>query len=191
MPLDLSRFLVKINGIEYCEDEQRMEEVARDFGNYSNHLFGGCIGAIDGWIVKIKQPGKSNNASNPKSFYRRKGFHGISVQAIVDRKKRILFWSIESRGAEHDSTAFKRTGLYQWLLENWWRLERDGYYFIGDSAYALHQFIITPYDNAMHGTPKDNFNFSIHCQELLLNVPLEKSISAGEYCGVHCSSHWH
>jgi hypothetical protein len=136
-----------------------MEEVARAFGNYSNHLFEGCIGAIDGWIVKIKQPGKSDNVSNPKSFYSRKGFHGISVQAIVDRKKRILFCSIESRGAEHDLTAFKRTGLYQWLLDNWWRLERNGYYFIGDSAYALRQFIITPYDNAMHGTPKDNFNF--------------------------------
>jgi hypothetical protein len=77
----------------------------------------------------------------------------------VDRKKRILFCSIESRGTEHYSTAFKRTGLYQWLLDNWWRLERYGYYFIGDSAYALLQFIITPYGNAMHRTPKDNFNF--------------------------------
>ena len=62
-------FLVKINGIEYCEDEQRMEEVARDFGNYSNHLFGGCIGAIDGWIVKNRQPSKKDNVSTPKSFY--------------------------------------------------------------------------------------------------------------------------
>ncbi len=119
--------LVTINGIEYCNDEQRMEEVGRDFGNFLNHLFGGCIGAIDGWIVKIKQPSKKDNVSNPKSFYSWKGFHGVSVQAIVDRKKRILFRSIELRGAEHDSTAFKRTGLYQWLLDNWWRLKRNGY----------------------------------------------------------------
>ncbi len=56
-------------------------------------------------------------------------------------------------------TAFKRTGLYQWLLDDWWWLKRNGYYLIGDSAYALRQFIITPYDNAMHSTPKDNFNF--------------------------------
>ncbi len=61
--------LVRINAIEYCNDEQRMEEVARAFGNYSNHLFRGCIGAIDGWIVKIKQPSKNDNVSNPKSFY--------------------------------------------------------------------------------------------------------------------------
>jgi hypothetical protein len=71
-----------------------MEEVAYDFGNYSNHLFGGCIGAIDGWIVKIKQPSKKDNVSNSKSFYNQKGFHGVSIQAIVDRKKRIFFRSI-------------------------------------------------------------------------------------------------
>jgi hypothetical protein len=138
-----------------------MEEVSRDFSNYLNHLFGGCIGAIDGWIVKIKQPSKKDNVSNPKSLYSRKRFHGIiSVQAIVDRKKRILFRSmIESRGSEHNLTAFKRTGLYQWLLDNWWRLEKYGYFFIGDSAYALRQFLVTQYDNAMHSTPKDNFNF--------------------------------
>jgi hypothetical protein len=61
--------LAMINGIEYCNDERRMEEVAHDFSNYSNHLFGGCIGAIDGWILKIKQPSKKDNVSNPKSSY--------------------------------------------------------------------------------------------------------------------------
>ena len=78
----------------------------------------------------------------------------------MDKKKRVLFRSIESRGAEHDSTAFKRTGLYQWLLDNnWSELSRRGYYFIGDSAYSLRSFLMTPYDNAMHGTAEDNFNF--------------------------------
>jgi len=45
--------LVKISGLEYCKDDVRMEAVARDFADGSNHLFSGCIGAIDGWIVKI------------------------------------------------------------------------------------------------------------------------------------------
>ena len=76
----------------------------------------------------------------------------------MDKKKRIIFRSIESRGAEHDSTAFKRTGLYKWLEDNWMILKEKGYYFIGDSAYALRQFLITPCDN-IHGTPEDTFNF--------------------------------
>jgi hypothetical protein len=68
--------------------------------------------------------------------------------------------NIESRGAKHDSTVFKRTGLYKWLMDNnWYELNRRGYYFIDDSAYSIRSFLLTPYDNAMHGTADDNFNF--------------------------------
>ncbi len=108
---------------------------------------------------KNSETRKSDGVLNPKSFYSRKGFYKLSVQAIVDKKKHVLFRSIESRGAEHDSTAFKRTGLYQWLIDNWCELKRRGYYFIGDSVYLLRSFLMTPYDNAMHGIAEDNFNF--------------------------------
>ena len=151
--------LVKINGMEYCQDEARMNEVALQFARGSGGVIGGCIGAIDGWIVKIIRPSKRDNVIDPKSFYSRKGFHGISVQAIVDKNKRVLFRSIESRGAEHDSSAFKRTNLYKWLIDNWHTLRDKGYYFIGDSAYSLKTFLHTPYDNAVHGTAEDNYNY--------------------------------
>ena len=39
------------------------------------------------------------------------------------------------------------------------RLARKGFHFIGDSAYSIKSFLITPYDNAIHGTAEDNFNF--------------------------------
>jgi hypothetical protein len=45
--------LVNISGIDYCKDEDRMNAVARDFADGLNHLFSGCIGVVDGWIVKI------------------------------------------------------------------------------------------------------------------------------------------
>jgi hypothetical protein len=151
--------LVKINGVEYCKDEERMKEVALDFARASGGVMNGCIGALDGWIVKINKPTKKDGVANPKLFYSRKGFYGISVQAIVDKKKRILFCSIESRGAEYDSSAFKHTDLYAWLVENWVQLARKGFYFIGDSAYGLKSFLLTPYDNTCHGTAQDNYNF--------------------------------
>jgi hypothetical protein len=151
--------LVKINGVNYCKDEARMQAVALDFARASGGVINGCIGALDGWIVKINKPTKSDGVSNPKSFYSRKGFYGISVQAIVDSKKQILFRSIESRGAEHDSSAFKHTELYTWLVQNWEHLARKRFYFIGDSAYSLKSFLLTPYDNTRHATPEDNYNF--------------------------------
>jgi hypothetical protein len=152
--------LVNISGVEYCKDEDRMNAVASDFADGSNHLFSGCIGAVDGWIVKIAKPCKKDGVLNPKSFYSRKGFYGLSAQAVVNKKKRVLFRSIESRGAEHNFTAFKRTDLYKWFMDNnWYELKRRGFFFIGDSAYSLRSFLMTPYDNAMHGTAEDNFNF--------------------------------
>jgi hypothetical protein len=39
--------LVKINGMEYCQDEARMNEVALQFARGSEGVIGGCIGAID------------------------------------------------------------------------------------------------------------------------------------------------
>lgn len=34
-----------------------------------------------------------------------------------------------------------------------------GLYILGDSAYALRPFLLTPYDNANHGTPEDVYNY--------------------------------
>ena len=52
----LDKRLVNIHGIEYVTDEERLEKVAMEFARSSNGLFNGCIGAIDGWIVKIRKP---------------------------------------------------------------------------------------------------------------------------------------
>ncbi len=153
--------LVKINGVDYCEDDNRLRKVARDFATASRNVINGCIGAIDGWVVKIRRPRrwKDLEGGDPASFFSRKGFFGINVQAIVDRKKRILYRNIMHRGAEHDSTAFKNSNFYDWLVKNWNKLAEKGFYFIGDSAYAIKSFLVTPFDNAVHGTPEDNYNF--------------------------------
>lgn len=34
-----------------------------------------------------------------------------------------------------------------------------GYFFIGDSVYGLQSFLLTPYDNAVHGTAEDDYNY--------------------------------
>jgi len=150
---------VKIDGAEYCSDVEWISSVALDFSRGSKGVINGCIGALDGWIVKIIKPRKSDGVHNPSSFFSRKGFFGINVQAIVDKKKRILYRSIQHRGAEHDSTAFKNSSFYKWLVENWPALGRLGFYFVGDSAYSLKSFLLTPYDNVMHGSHEDNYNF--------------------------------
>ena len=89
----------------------------------------GCVGALDGWMVKIQKATKADGVNNPQSFYSCKGYYGVNVQAICDKNKKILFWSILSRGAEHDLTAFKNSTLYKWLLLNWESMLQKGFYF--------------------------------------------------------------
>ena len=50
-------------------------------------------------------------------FVSRKEYFVVNVQVIVDKKKRILFRGISSRGAEHNSVAFKNSPLYKYCLK--------------------------------------------------------------------------
>jgi hypothetical protein len=136
-----------------------MQEVALQFSWASRGVINGCIGALNGWILKIQKPRKSDGMGNAASFYSGKGYFSINVQVIVDKQKKLLFRSIKLRRAEHNSTAFKTTILYKWFLINWRELVSKGLHFIGDSAYPLKPFILIPYDNTAHGTPGDNYNF--------------------------------
>ena len=53
--------LVNINGLDYLSDEEMMAEVARQFAVGSGGIICGCIGALDGWIVKMKSPSRSRD----------------------------------------------------------------------------------------------------------------------------------
>jgi hypothetical protein len=103
------------------------------------------------WLVRIKKPTrKRDNIKNAASYYSRKGFYALNVQVVVDRRKRVVYRSILSHGAEHDSSAFKQSSLYKILQEKWRWFRDKGFYFIG---------VLTPFDGTMHGTHQDNYNF--------------------------------
>jgi hypothetical protein len=101
-----------INGVAYCQHNEKMQEVAQQFSCASRGVINGCIGALDRWVVKIRKPSHRNGVEIFHSFHIRKGFFGINVQVIVDKRKRVLFQSIKSRGTEHDATTFKSSTLY-------------------------------------------------------------------------------
>lgn len=43
--------------------------------------------------------------------------------------------------------------------KNWQILAEVQYLFVGDFATATRSFLMTIFDNAVHGTPQDNYNF--------------------------------
>jgi hypothetical protein len=43
------------NGVAYCQNDAKMQEVAMQFSCASRGVINGCIGALDGWVVKIQK----------------------------------------------------------------------------------------------------------------------------------------
>ena len=144
----------------YLQDEIAMKKVSDGFAKRSNGIFIGTIGAIDGWLVRIIRPSFwRDGIKNITAFYSRKGFYALNVQCIVDDKKRVLWLSYSHKGGSHDSSCFRATKLYQYLKSLAPNLYEKGFYIIGDSAYCIESFILTPYDNALSKTSEDNYNF--------------------------------
>jgi len=157
---------------ETLDDENKLLEISSQFVNGKCPSFTGIIGALDGWLVRIRLSALRRMLKvGTGGYWSRKGFYALNVQVIVDKHKRVLWRSINSKGGEHDSKAFKSSRLWDILTskamdpnsvlnQNRFQLK---FYLIADLAYALRPFLITPYPNADSGTPEDAFNYYHSC----------------------------
>lgn len=134
----------------------KLKEMSSEFAADSDMCFWGCIGAIDGLAIRIRCP---SNVSDPGNYFCRKNFYALNVQAICDRRKRILWISPGHHGSTHDSTAWQQTKLYDFLERIKDKLKENGFFIVGDSAYPLSTYMQVPYPNARPSTSQDSFNF--------------------------------
>lgn len=151
---------------QVLQDARAIDRIRKQFGRKSLGVMGGCIGAIDGWLVRIRCP-KYCEVKNPGKYFSRKGFYALNVQVIVDLKKRVLWrYDIGEKGSSHDSRVFNESGLGKHLFEIAAYLREKGLYLVGDSAYALRSFLLTPFDNAKQGSSEDSFNFFLSSKRI-------------------------
>ena len=150
--------VIRINFFDVLQDGNELARIRKDFGKGTDNVFSGVIGALDGWLVRIKSPGL-NECENPGKYFCRKGFYAINVQVIVDKSKRVLWRYIGEKGSSHDSPVFHESSLGRFFEFHAQDLFRHGIYLVGDSAYALRSYLLTPYDNASPGSKEDAFNF--------------------------------
>ena len=139
-------------------DDTRIKDITHEFALTSDGTMNGCLGSIDGWLVAILCPTLAE-VNNPGKYFSRKGFYAINVQVICDKNKRILWRSIGQIGSIHDSRAFNISKLATYLKNNVDTFIRSKLYFVGDSAYALRPYLLTPYDNATPLSKQDTFNY--------------------------------
>jgi DDE superfamily endonuclease len=141
------------------------------FAEKSNGVFYGTFGALDGLAVRIRSP-TLKEVSDPGNYYCRKGFYALNVQAICDKAKRFLWCYPSNKGSTHDSAAFAASRLYDLLCEMAPELFELGFFIVGDSAYNLSSFLLTPYDSDdLKDDPhhaKDAFNYHLSSCRILI-----------------------
>jgi hypothetical protein len=151
--------------LSFPQDAAGLKELALDFqSKSSNGTLDGCVGALDGWLCRIKVPlGKdtSNIASYYSGHYQ---CHGVNIQAVCDARCRFTYMSCRSPGGTGDSRAFQGTALNYFLQE----IPR-GFYVVGDSAYTLSSSLLVPYSGAVKKR-KDNDVFNFHLSQLRIKI---------------------
>jgi DDE superfamily endonuclease len=83
------------------EDGQYLREQNLRFSQGISPTFG-FIAALDGIAIKIAEP-SSSDVSNAITYYNRKGFHSICVQALCNAEYRFVGIIALCPGSTHDS----------------------------------------------------------------------------------------
>lgn len=136
--------------------------LASAFAEKTNGVFYGPFAAIDGLAVRIRSP-TLKEVPDPGNYYCRKGFFALNAQAMCDKSKYFLWCFPSNKGSTHDSAAFTSSSMYELLVSLREELRQLGLFVVGDSAYSLMSFLMTPYEKEEMKEDalnlKDAFNF--------------------------------
>ena len=101
-----SQLDIRLPAVDDTEDLE-LKSVALGFKgkSWSEGLFDGCIGALDGWLCCTKSP-RDKNITNKRAYYsgHYKRF-GLNVQAMCDSELRFIYFAVCAPGGTNDARA--------------------------------------------------------------------------------------
>ncbi len=97
------------------------------------------IGCVDGTHVRIVSPG----GDDAEVYRNRKGYFSINVQGVCTPDLRFTNLVARWKGSVHDSRIFENSRLSVMLSDG----TGPRGHLLGDSAYTLRKYLLTPYDN--------------------------------------------
>ena len=113
----------------------------------------GCVGAIDGISIALARP---RRMYNPSTFFNRKGYYAIPVQAMVNSDCMFLAISVLCTGSTHDSLAFDISHMASYLRSGNVPM---GIWMSADEAYSGGEVILVPFRGQILTIYLDAFNF--------------------------------
>ena len=143
--------------------QERAQVIMDGFRNHRG--LPGVRGAIDGSRIPIKA-----SQECPENYINRNNFHSVNLTAICDHEMRFLYCYAGWPGSVHDSRVFKNSDFYQ-MVDNKFQ---DDSCLLGDSAYTLETWMMTPFKDHGNLNPQQRrFNF-IHSS---IRMVIERAFS--------------
>ncbi|XP_046736565.1 putative nuclease HARBI1 [Diprion similis] len=134
------------NWIRFPTTADRIQHIKEGFFRAGG--FPGVIGAIDGTHIAIFPP----EVEREHLFINRKSYHSLNVLVVCDSTCEILAVNSSHGGRTHDSRVLRSSRIFTHLEQRYAGGERD-FWLLGDSAYPLQPFLLTPKLNQEEGTP--------------------------------------
>ena len=98
----------------------------------------GVVGAIDGCHIEILAP-----HDNPMAYYNRKKFYSLVLLAVCDANMQYTYTWAGNPGSSHDAAVLRLSSLFN-SAEG---MVPPGFIILGDSAFPLLRWLVTPYRN--------------------------------------------
>jgi hypothetical protein len=153
---------VKLKALDECislsfpiDSPDELARLADEFGSQSKGAFQGCVGAMDGLLLKTRCPYKSEHR-NPSAFKNRKCSYGILALAVADLRGKFLMFNVNNTGSTHDSVAWKTCTLEHRISNG--DLPAN-LLLIGDEAFSCTNQTQSPWSGRGLGRFKDSYNF--------------------------------
>lgn len=113
------------------------------------------IGCIDGCHIEINTPRES-----PHSYFNRKKFPSIILQGICNNRNKFIDVLIGFPGSVHDARVLREGPFFADASD-----KCSGGYLLGDSAYPLMPWLMTPYKNCERRFPGWKKRYNKHLSQ--------------------------
>ncbi len=124
------------------EERRTVHKGFEDLGGLKN-----VIGAVDGTHILMKNaPSK-----DPEVYFTRKKRYAIHCQGIVNDRGIFISFDVGWPGSVHDARVFRNSSFYK----DHSNLIQEDDYLLGDSAYPISPFLISPFKDPSSQNQKD------------------------------------
>ncbi|KAG1467273.1 hypothetical protein G6F56_004499 [Rhizopus delemar] len=121
---------------------------------YKTAGFENCVGFVDGTPCVLEY----RPTERGDEFFTRKGNYAIQTMAACDHERRITYIETGFYGRRHDANIFRRS-LMGKTPSDYFKAKE---YILGDSAYPLEQYLVTPFRQNSTGLSKRHKDFNFH-----------------------------